>query len=390
MTLEKHMLFQLPVCLGPAGPGQESTSCANREEGNAHKMDRIWSQNCNIGGNWRGYLISHWGRSIYVYIKKIPMAVTGLKDCSGKHQEHSSYISHLNPTERLFFWSFLVWAKPSPQRSLRNRVSLCCLHNITTCAVCRTVDVHGITQGKVLRSSTHPKKSAWSAVPYREGDSSSSGYSVSLVLSVPRPMAAITKSTGRMTWAMKPRTSRRVWWDLLMNRAEILFSSSGKPRRLLDLISSWSGHTGQRGLVMAQHLCWALWEGIWLPAHFYRWQIHTTKVEKTQDLVWDRTPVTSSCNTSILLNLKCLHEVTFSVRPCKMNIILISRWNKLSTSYLPSCNLQREHFSFRFASWNISSFKKQVPRKINNKINPEIGKHAQGTGPLAWTGFVGY
>lgn len=106
----------------------------------------------------------------------------------------------------------------------------------------------------VSGSGTHPKKSAWSAVPYREGDSSSSGYSVSLVLSVPSPMAAVTKSTGRMTWAMKPRTSRRVWWNLLMNRAEVLFSSSGKPRRLLDLIRSWSGHRGWH-LVMTQHLC---------------------------------------------------------------------------------------------------------------------------------------
>lgn len=109
---------------------------------------------------------------------------------------------------------------------------------------------------RAVRSNTHPKKSAWSAVPYREGDSSSSGYSVSLVLSVPRPMAAITKSTGRMTWAMKPRTSRRVWWDLLMNRAEVLFSSRGKPCRLLDLIRSWSGHKG-RHLVTGQHLCTA-------------------------------------------------------------------------------------------------------------------------------------
>lgn len=37
MTREKHMLFQLLVCFGPAGPGL----CANREEGNAHKMDKF-------------------------------------------------------------------------------------------------------------------------------------------------------------------------------------------------------------------------------------------------------------------------------------------------------------------------------------------------------------
>lgn len=97
-----------------------------------------------------------------------------------------------------------------------------------------------------------------------------------------------------------------------------------------------------------------LWEDIWLPAHIYRWQVQTTKVEQTQDQAWGRTPVTSSCNTSILLNLKCLRLVTFSVRPCKMNIIFISRWNKLSTSYPPSCNVERKHFSFRFASWSFS------------------------------------
>lgn len=78
-TLEKHRLFQLPVCLGPAGPVQERTSCANREGGNAHKMDRIWSQNCNAGGNWCGYLISHWRRSIYVSIKKNPMVAERLQ-----------------------------------------------------------------------------------------------------------------------------------------------------------------------------------------------------------------------------------------------------------------------------------------------------------------------
>lgn len=93
---------------------------------------------------------------------------------------------------------------------------------------------------RITKNTTHPKKSAWSDVPYREGERISSGYSVSLVLRVPSPIAAITKRTGRTIWATKPLTSRRVWWNLLMNKADVFLSSNGKPCRLFDLIRSWS------------------------------------------------------------------------------------------------------------------------------------------------------
>lgn len=57
----------------------------------------------------------------------------------------------------------------------------------------------------------------------------------------------------------------------------------------------------------------ALWDDISLPAHLYRGQIKTTKVEQTQDQAWDRTPVISSFNARFfLLNFRCVHVVTFS------------------------------------------------------------------------------
>lgn len=134
----------------------------------------------------------------------------------------------------------------SPSDTPRKRIlSLCCLHNTFLLYLLRNNPDSknwALMGWRLKRNTTHPKKSAWSDVPYREGERISSGYSVSLVLSVPSPIAAITKRTGRMTWAMKPRTSRRVWWNLLMNKADVFLSSNGKPCRLLDLIRSWSGY----------------------------------------------------------------------------------------------------------------------------------------------------
>lgn len=124
-------------------------------------------------------------------------------------------------------------------------LSLCCLHNTFPLYLLRNNPYNknwAFMGWRLKRNTTHPKKSAWSDVPYREGERISSGYSVSLVLSVPSPIAAITKRTGRTTWAMKPRTSRRVWWNLLMNKADVFLSSNGKPCSLLDLIRSWSGY----------------------------------------------------------------------------------------------------------------------------------------------------
>lgn len=137
---------------------------------------------------------------------------------------------------------------------------------------------------RMKTNSTHPKKSAWSDVPYRDGERISSGYSVSLVLSVPSPIAAVTKRTGRMTWAMKPRTSRRVWWNLLMNKADVFLSSNGKPCRLFDLIRSWSGYK-RTHFVMDQYLLnaekWHLQipgNNVGYPLFFIRWKNHNYKV----------------------------------------------------------------------------------------------------------------
>lgn len=151
---------------------------------------------------------------------------------------------------------------------------------------------------RIAENAPHPKKSAWSDVPYREGERISSGYSVSLVLSVPSPIAAITKRTGRMTWAMKPLTSRRVWWNLLMNRADVFLSSNGKPCRLFDLIRSWSGYKRRTHFVMDQYLwnagrtdCFstlrvylASWTPLWI-------KIKTIKLNTYKCQAWDRTHI---------------------------------------------------------------------------------------------------
>lgn len=195
---------------------------------------------------------------------------------------------------------------------------------------------------RLKRNTTHPKKSAWSDVPYREGERISSGYSVSLVLSVPSPIAAITKRTGRMTWAMKPRTSRRVWWNLLMNKADVFLSSNGKPCRLLDLIRSWSGY--KRTHFATDQYSWhaenwcSLELGVTLAA------CSPFQMEKSKLVSWtvphlDRSQVldqVTTHNTSFLLDFKCTHVACTFWHLARQKET--SRYKKLSAPSLLSYN----------------------------------------------------
>lgn len=215
-----------------------------------------------------GTSVSLWGKSVYILRKSLwgSMAVTGLEDSNGEHKEYSSHFIVNSNWEVAFLKLSDCWSEPShlPERPLRSRISICYLRNNYTDKIATYYLCNMFTRGllrnnpdgklglRITKKTTHPKKSAWSDVPYREGESISSGYSVSLVLSVPSPIAAMTKRTGRMTWAMKPLTSRRVWWNLLMNKADVFLSSNGKPCRLLDLIRSWSGYKRRTRFVMDQ------------------------------------------------------------------------------------------------------------------------------------------
>lgn len=160
----------------------------------------------------------HIGGRVYI-LRKSPWgstAVTGPEDSNDKHKEYSSRFTVnsngeaavliaglsqvISPRDPLGTGFLRVICVTATQIAQLQVICVTLFHWVCLETILMVkLALYKETGLRMTKNPTHPKKSAWSDEPYREGERISSGYSVSLVLSVPRPIAAITKRTGRMT-----------------------------------------------------------------------------------------------------------------------------------------------------------------------------------------------